>query len=71
MGLQLTHDMNVNPYSMLLFDLVSDRGASEGHGSHPEQGNISVELEFHKSLTEAITSLLYLEFDKSFLINNA
>ena len=56
---------------MLLFDLTPDPGDSEGHKSHPEQGNIRVELKFVKPLPEAITCLLYLELDNSVLINLA
>jgi len=59
----------VNGYFMLLFDLTPDQGASEAHTSHPEQGNIRVEMKFAKPLPEAITCLLYLEFDNSVLIN--
>jgi len=70
-GHQITHDMSVNGYFMLPFHLTTDRGASEGHTSHPEQGNIRVELKFGKPLAEAITCLLYLEFDNSVLINLA
>ena len=70
-GLQITHDMYINGYFMLLFDLTPDRGASEDHTSHPEQGNIRVDLKFGKPLPEAITCLLYLEFDISVLINLA
>ena len=32
--------MFVNFYFMLLFDLTPDRGVSEGHTSHPENGNM-------------------------------
>jgi len=56
---------------MLLFDLTADQGASEAHTSHPEEGNIRVELKFAKPLPEAITCLLYLEFDNTVLINTA
>jgi len=70
-GHQITHDMFINVYFMLLFDLTPDWGAPEGHSSHPEQGNIRVELKFAKALPEVITCLLYLEFDNSVLINLA
>jgi len=70
-GLQITHDMYINSYFMLLFDLTPDRGASEGHKSHPEKGNIRIELKFNKPLPEATTCLLYLEFDNSVLIDFA
>jgi len=70
-GHQIKHDMFVNGYFMLLFDLTPDQGAYEGHTSHPEQGNIREELKFAKPLPEAITCLLYPEFDNSVLINFA
>ena len=54
---------------MLLFDHTPDQDASETHTSHPEQGNIRVDLKFDKPLPDAITCLLYLEFDNSLLIN--
>ena len=54
---------------MLLFDLTLDRGASESHTSHPENGSIRIEWKFDKSLLEAITCLLYIEFDNSVLID--
>jgi len=60
-GHQITHDMIVNGYFMLLFDLTPGRGACKGHPSHPshpEQGNIRVELKFAKTFPEAITCLL-------------
>ena len=52
-GLQITHDMYINGYFMLLFDLTPYRGASEG--------NIRVELKFSKPLPEIITCIFYLE----------
>ena len=70
-GHQIKHDMFVNGYFMLLFDLTHNQDASEAHTSHHEQGNIRVELKFAKPLPEAITCLLYKEFDNSTLINLA
>ena len=70
-GHQITHNMFINGYFMLLFDLTNDRGISDGKTSHPEQGNIRVELKFAKPLTKAITNLLYLEFDNSVVIKSA
>jgi len=70
-GYQITHDMFVQVYFMLLFDLTPDQGVSEAHTSHPEQGNIRVEMKFAKPLPEAITCLLYLEYDSAVLINLA
>ena len=48
---------------MLLRDITPDRAASEGLISLPEQGNIRLELRFDRPLPEAITCLLYLEYD--------
>ena len=45
-GFQLTHDMSIAGYFMLLFDLTPDSAASEGHISLPDHGNISLELRF-------------------------
>ena len=68
-GHQITHDMFVNGYFLLLFELTPYQGASEAHTFHPEQGNIRVELKFAEPLPEAITCLMYLEFVNSVLIN--
>jgi len=62
-GLQLTHDMFVAGYFMLLLDLTHDRAASEGHVSLPYQCNIRLELQIDKALAIAITCLLYFEYD--------
>ena len=41
-GLQLTNDMFVAGYFLLLFDLTPDLAASEGNVSLPEQGHITL-----------------------------
>jgi len=64
--LQISHNMYINGYFMFLFDLTPDRGGLEGHTSHPENSSIRIELKFDKTLPEAITCLLYTEFDKDF-----
>jgi len=56
-GFQITH-MYIAGFFMLLFDLTQDLGPSEGHASHPDNGNIGIELKFSKPLPEAITCLL-------------
>jgi len=56
---------------MLLFDLTTDRGASEGHNPQPDNGNIRMELKFAKSLPEPITCIFYLEYDNSIPIDNS
>jgi len=63
--LQITHDMYKCGYFMLLFVLTPDRAASEGHTSHPDNGNIRVQLKFSKPLPEPITCIFYLEYDNS------
>jgi hypothetical protein len=68
-GLQITHDMYINGYFMLLFDLTPDRAASEDHTSYPDNGNIRVELKFSKALPDPITCIFYLEFDNSVQID--
>jgi len=70
-GLQITHDIYINGYFMLLFDFTPDRRASEGHTSHLDSGNIRVELKFSKPLPEPITCIFYLEFDNSVPIDYA
>jgi hypothetical protein len=54
MGLQITHDMYITGYFMLLFDLTTDHGAAEGHTSHPDSGHIRIEAQF-KALPDAVT----------------
>ena len=70
-GLQITHDMYINGYFMLLFDLKPFRAASEGHTSHPDSGNIRVELKFSKPLHEPITCIFYLEYDNSVCVDTS
>ena len=60
--------MYINGYFMLRFDLTTDRDTSEGHMSHPANGNIRIEMKFNKPLPEAITFLLYLEYDNLVLV---
>jgi hypothetical protein len=55
---------------MFLFDLTPNLAASEGHTSPVEGGNIRIELAFKEALKEAITCLLYLEFDNSVRIDS-
>jgi len=68
-GFQITHDIYINGYFMLLFDLTLDRGVSEGHILHPDNGNIRIELKFSKPLPESNTLIVYLEFDNSVRID--
>jgi hypothetical protein len=61
--------MYIAGYFMLLFDLTPDHAASEGQTSHLDNGNIRIELKFAKDLPDAITCLLYLEYDNSVRID--
>ena len=70
-GHDITHDMYVNGYFMLLYDLTPDHRASEGHTSHPQSGNIRIEVKVEKALTTAITCLLYLEYDNCVRIDSS
>ena len=70
LGLQITNDMYVTGYFMLFFDLTPDRGASEGHTSHPDSGNISIDAKFKMALPVPITCLLYLENDNCVRIDS-
>jgi hypothetical protein len=67
-GLQITHDMYIKGYFMLLFDLSPDLAVSEGHTSLPENGNIRKVLKFSKPLPDPFTGILYLEHDNSIRI---
>jgi hypothetical protein len=69
-GLQITYDMYINWYFMLLFDLTPDLTESERHTSPIEPGNIRIELTFKEALKEAITCLLYLEYDNSVRVDS-
>jgi len=69
-GLQIIHDVYISGYFMLLFDLAPDMAALEGHASPAESGNTSIELKFGAALTEAVTCLLYMEYENSVHVNN-
>jgi hypothetical protein len=70
-GLQITPDTYINGCFVLLFDLMPGRAASESHTSYPDKGNIRIELKFAKALPNAITCLLYLEYDGTVLIDDS
>jgi len=42
--LQITHDMHINDFFVLLFDFAPERGAGERHTSHPENGSMRIEF---------------------------
>lgn len=68
-GLQITHDIFITGYFVLLFDVTPDQSPSDGHTSLPENGNIRIELKFDAALATAITRLLYLEHDGNIQID--
>jgi hypothetical protein len=49
-GHQITHNMYINEYFMLLVDVTPDQAACEGHVSPPTNGHISLELKFAEPL---------------------
>ena len=49
-GLQITNDIVITGFFMLVFDLTPDHGASEVHTSLPEDGNVRIELHFSRPL---------------------
>jgi len=70
-GLQITHDMYINGFFMIVYDLTPDLAASESHASLPTNGDIRIDLKFAKALLEAVTCLLHLEYDNSVRIDLA
>ena len=63
----LTPDLFVKGCFMLVFDLTHDGCASDCYTSLPHNGNICIELKFDEDLTEAVTILLYQEYDNCIL----
>jgi len=70
-GLQITHDMYINGFFMILYDLTPDLAASEGHASLPTSGDIRIDLKIDAALPEVITCLFYLEYENSVRIDLA
>jgi hypothetical protein len=68
-GLQITHDMFVNGYFKLLYDMTPDQAAS-GHTLPVDNGNIHIEFTFKEALKQAITCLLYLEYENSVRVDS-
>ena len=67
-GLQITRDMYIDGCFKPLLNFTYDRADLEGHSSHPVNGYIRYELKFNLPLPEAITCLLYIQYDNSFLL---
>jgi len=61
--------MYINGFFMIVYDLTPDLPASEGHASPPTNGDIRIDLKLAKALPEAVTCLLYLEYDNSVFID--
>jgi hypothetical protein len=55
----------INGPFMFVFNLPPDGCPSNGHTSLPDNGNIGMELKFDGTLAEAMTFLLYLQYDAS------
>ena len=56
-GLQVTHDMYIADFFMLLLNLTPDHGTT-GQTLHMDKCNIRIELKFNKPFPDAITCLL-------------
>jgi hypothetical protein len=69
-GLQITHEMYIAGYFVLLFDLAPDRGAFDGHASQPDSGNIRIDIKFANPLPDAVTCLLYLGNDNCIRVDS-
>ena len=68
-GIQITHDMFINGYFMLLFDLTPDSAVSERHTSISDNGSISIDVQFDSVVAAAIMCLLYFEYDANIQID--
>lgn len=68
-GLQITHDMFINGYFMLLFDLTPEHSVSDWHTSLSENGNIRIDLKIDTQLANPVTYLLHIECDGSIQID--
>jgi len=68
-GTQITPTQFMTGLFMLVFDITHVGCASDGHTSLPDNGSILIDLKFDESLAEAVTILLYQEFDTSFQID--
>jgi hypothetical protein len=60
-GFQITNDMYIKGFFMLLFDLTPDRTAAEEHRSHPDNGVVWIEMKF--------ACILYLEYENSVFVD--
>jgi len=56
--------MYINGF-FILYDLTPDLAASEWHASPPTSGDIRIGLKFGTALPEAITCMLYIEYNNS------
>ena len=59
-------------YCLIAFDLTPDLGANSGtHWNVTRLGNMRIEVNFAKALTEPINCIVYAEFDSILQINKA
>jgi len=62
-GLQITKDMFDKNYFILAFDLTADHANSTVCSNLINQGTIRIEGRFAEALKEAVTCLVYCEYD--------
>jgi len=48
--LEKPHDIYINGFFMIVYDLTPDLAASEGHASPPKTGDIRIDFKFSKAL---------------------
>lgn len=60
----ISKEMFSNGYFMLAFDLTPDLSGSMNCSSSMNQGNIRLEARFDTALTNSLTCLVYMEFDR-------
>lgn len=69
-GHQITKDLYDNGNFMLAFDLTADRSYNSLCMNSLNHGNIRIEGRFSTQLKEAVTCLVYCEFDSVVKIDN-
>lgn len=69
-GNQVTKEMFENGYFIMAWNLTRDGSGHENHISSTRTGNLRLQGKFKNSLENAVTVLVYAEYDSEILINN-
>ena len=62
-GFSISRNDYKNGNALCGFDLSEDFSASAAHLSLPRQGSLRIDLQFAKQLPEAVSMIIYAEFD--------